>query len=255
MNLEKRYSLLKKAQQNVALQNLLIEYCRRDINFWFNTFCWTFDPRQGDPEIPFLLYPYQSWFVREIEARIDAQQDWGIEKSRDMGVSWMVMLTLQHGWLFKPGWNIHVGSRKESEVDTSIVDPSTLFGKFRYNLNRLPPWMRPNVRDKKLSLLNLNNENLLSGESANPAFGRGHRQRCIFLDELAFWDAADAAYGSASETTRSRGVTSTPYGDNNRFARLMNDPNNIIHLWPLEQNFESDRDNASQISTSLDDAS
>lgn len=255
MNLHQRYCLLKQAENNVFLQQLLMEYSRRDIVFWFNTFCWTFDPRKPEPEMPFCLYPYQSWFVREIEARIDEQQDWGIEKSRDMGVSWMVMLTFQHGWLFKSGWNVHVGSRKESEVDTSIIDPSTLFGKFRYNLNRLPAWMRPAIRDKKLSILNLSNYNLLSGESANPAFGRGHRQRCIFLDELAFWDAADSAYGSASETTRSRGITSTPYGDNNRFARLMNDSNNIIHIWEQEQKFERNCDDASQISTSLDDAS
>jgi phage terminase large subunit len=231
MDVLERYCLLRRARHNPYLQQLLLEASRRDIVFWFNTFCWTFDPRCPQPNLPFCLYPFQAWFVRELEDRIDQQQDWGVEKSRDMGVSWMVMLVLQHGWLFKSGWNLHIGSRKEAEVDTTIADPSTLFGKFRYNLKRLPAWMRPPVRDKKLSIQNLSNHNLLTGESANPSFGRGHRQRCIFLDELAFWDAADSAYGSASETTRCRGVTSTPYGDNNRFAQLMMDSRNICPTW------------------------
>ena len=227
MNLYQRYQLLLKASQDRYLQACLMEYSKRDIVFWFNTFCWTFDPRKPTPEIPFELFPYQSWFVKEIEERINLQQDWGVEKSRDMGISWLVILVLQHGWLFKPGWSLHVGSRREVEVDSTITDPSTLFGKFRFNLYRLPRWMRPKTRDKKLSLYNLKNKNILTGESANPSFGRGQRHRCIVMDELAFWELADAAYGAASEASRCRGVISTPYGNGNRFARLMLDSNNI----------------------------
>jgi hypothetical protein len=49
------------------------------------------------------------------------------------------------------------------------------------------------------------------------------------MDEFAFWDCADMAYGAASETSRCRGVISTPYGSSNRFAQLMLDENNIVY--------------------------
>lgn len=230
-NYHQRWQLLRLANDKEYVQSLLFKRSQQDIVFWFNTFCWTFDPRKSQPHIPFELYPYQEWFVKEIEKRIENQEDWGVEKSRDMGVSWLVMLVLQHGWLFKPGWSAHVGSRREAEVDKANYDTSTLFGKFRYNLSRLPYWMRPSVTDKKLSIINLENGNLLSGESANPSFSRGHRHRCVVMDELAFWDLADAAYGAASETTKCRGVISTPYGGNNRFARLMADSKNVRHIF------------------------
>lgn len=232
MNLLERVELLQKAEGNPELQQILLELCKRDPVYWFNTFAWTFDPRAQSPDIPFNLYPYQEWCIREWYNLIETQEDFGVEKSRDMGVSWMLILLFQYCWLFRSGWNFHVGSRRENEVDTAVLDPSTLFGKFRYNLTRLPRWMRPDYRDKKLSILNEDNGNLVTGESANPSFGRGARQRAILLDELAFWECADTAYGGCSATTNCRIVVSTPFGETNRFAELMNDPTNELREPP-----------------------
>ncbi|MCA9800244.1 MAG: hypothetical protein KC476_08090 [Cyanobacteria bacterium HKST-UBA06] len=222
-----RVYVLQRACGNPRLQAVLMELCRRDPVFWFDMFCWTVDPRRQPAVVPFVLYPFQRWAVRQWYGCIEAQQDFGIEKSRDMGVSWLLVLLFQYGWLFRPGWHFLLGSRKEAEVDTVVIDPSTLFGKLRFNLLHLPVWMRPTAyRDKKLAMVNEDNGNTLTGESANAFFGRGQRQRAILLDEFAFWDYADAVYGGCSATTNCRIVTSTPYGRHNRFAQLMHDPAN-----------------------------
>lgn len=240
MDLVERVHLLSLADQDLELQAVLTEMCRRDPIYWFNTFAWTFDPRAvtpKSPDMPFILYPYQEWCIREWYACIDKQEDFGVEKSRDMGVSWMLMLLFQYCWLYRPGWNFHVGSRKEAEVDTASIDPSTLFGKFRYNLYRLPRWMRPpddKLKDKKLHIQNEVNGNLLTGESANASFGRGARQRAILTDELAFWECDDMAWGGISATTNCRIAVSTPCGETNRYARLMNDDRNQLQVAPEE---------------------
>lgn len=229
-----RVDLLMKADKDVELQAVLYEMCRRDPVFWFNNFCYTFDPRTRSPEMPFLLYPFQEYCIREWYKNIEEQKDFGIEKSRDMGVSWMLMLLFQYCWIFRPGWNFHCGSKKEAEVDTGVIDPSTLFGKFRFNLRKLPPWMRPKVREKMLTLQNEDNGNILTGESANPGFGRSRRFRAILFDEFAFWTEADVVYGGCSATTNCRIINSTPFGEDNKFAKLMNDPSNELLVPPID---------------------
>ncbi len=230
-----RIKLLKRASNDVRFQGILWEKCNRDIVFWFNTFGWTVNPREDTALLPFELYPVQEWIVQEIYGSIENQVDWGIEKSRDIGASWMVMEIFQYCWIFRPGWDLGVGSRKESEVDKNDDDHSTLFGKFRINWKLLPAWMRPPVTrhtDRFLSIRNEWNGNIITGESANPNFMRGPRKRSIYLDEFAFWTAAQGAWKSCSQTTNSRGVASTPDGSNNKYAELMLDKKNTVLQWP-----------------------
>lgn len=238
MSLVERVHLWAKAAADPKLQALHMEMCRRDPIYWFNNFCWTFDPRKDQPNIPFHLYPFQEWFVKELKLCFEEQMDLGIEKSRDMGVTWMVILMMQWGWLFHEGWHFHVGSRKEQEVDTASDDASTLFGKFRYNLYRLPGWMRPKgveKSDKKLLISNPINGNVFTGESANPSFGRGQRKRAILFDEFAFWDSAEMSYEGSSQTTNCRVLLSTPYGETNHYARLMLSEDNELIKYPGEK--------------------
>ncbi len=219
-------------EQNPEKAKALYKLCKEDIIFWFNYFCFTYDPRAPQSAMPFFLYPYQEFFIKDFEEKIEQGKDFGIEKSRDVGATWMLVLVLQHGWLFKEGWSSLVGSRKQDEVDKANSDPSTLFGKFRFNLEKLPKWMIPNYSSKKLSIENKDTGNFFVGESANPNFGRGQRHKCILFDELAFWDFADDAYGGCAEATNCRAIISTPYGNSNRYAREMLREDNIIINYP-----------------------
>ncbi len=201
-----------------------MEQCRRDILFWFAHFCWTFDPRLAQPHQPFYLYPFQKKLVGQLSQAIGQGHDLLIEKSRDMGVSWLILLTFQYYWLFHSGSQFLVGSRKLDLVDKK-GDLSTLFEKLRYNLRWLPPWMRPPgftpIRhDSLLKLINPNNGNAIIGESSTVEFGRGGRYKAIFMDEFPFWDSDEQAFASSGQSSPSRILVGTPYGKNNKFAQL-----------------------------------
>lgn len=223
MDLRSRAELLLAAERDPIKQAAHVELCRRDILYWLNTFCWTFDPRRDVSDLPFELYPFQERFVLDLCEAIDQGKDILIEKSRDMGISWLVLLTFQHYWLFKPGSNFHLGSRKEEYVDKK-GDMSTLMAKMRYNLSWLPAWMKPKGWEEKfhapyLRLINPQNDNIITGESTNENFARGGRYKAILFDEFPFWEQADLAFASAGQSTPCRVLVGTPYGKSNRFAR------------------------------------
>ena len=221
MDLKDRAELLRQCADNPQLQALQMEMCRRDVKYFISTFCWTTNPRAEFRDLPFNLYPFQEWLVDEIVGCIEDQVDCGVVKSRDMGVTWLVVVVMVWYLIFHPGYPCHVGSKKEQDVCNAQMDPdSTIFGKIRYVLYMLPPWMLPSISDKKLSLLNEDNNNIITGESANPSFGRSRRYRFIFFDELAFWEKAEAAYEGCADTTNCRIAVSTPYGESNKFYNI-----------------------------------
>jgi hypothetical protein len=222
MNIHERALLLQKAEGDIELQQYLLRACELDIVYWFNTFCWTFDPRREQSDLPFELYEFQEPFVLSLADSIRKGENILVEKSRDMGISWIVLLTFQYFWLFHPGCNFHLGSRKEENVDKK-GDISTLFEKLRYNLSWLPIWMKPRYEPKSHSLymrlINPVNNNVITGESSNENFARGGRYKAILFDEFPFWPVADLAYASAVPASPCQVLVGTPYGKANRFAR------------------------------------
>jgi phage terminase large subunit-like protein len=230
-----RLQVLADAKKHPNKQLIYKELCRKDAVYFINNFVWTYDPRRlakkERADVPFLLYPYQEFLIREWQQCIQNGEDFLILKSRDMGASWLVMALFAHHWMFVPGANFHIGSRKQEEVDNAQVDPAkTLFGKIRYILEKLPPWMisKKDYNSKHLAITNLSNGNLISGESANSSFGRGARATAVLYDELAFWETDEAAWASAGQTANCRIALSTPYGETNKYGKLALDPSNVI---------------------------
>jgi hypothetical protein len=225
-NLEYRSRLLDACEEDMELRAYVIEYCKRDILFWLDIFAWTKDPRQANDILPFICYDYQRTAIKDIEAHIDKGEDLLIEKSRDLGVSWMVLYVFMHKWLFEPGSNFRVGSRKEDFVD-KINDIDTLIEKIRFNLNRMPEWLLPkgfNATEHLayMKIINPENGNAITGESANNYFSSGGRSKAILIDEFAKWDdsVAESAYTATADTTTCRLIVSTPVGSGNKFAEL-----------------------------------
>lgn len=198
--------------------------CKADILYWINEYGKTYDPRSKTPHLAFKLYPYQECLVKTMEEHIRNGEDILVEKSRDMGVSWLVLLVFQWFWLFEPGSDFLLGSRKLDYVDR-LGDLSTLMEKLRYNLDKQPAWLLPegysrNQHSHFLKLVNPENGNVITGESSNPNFARGGRYKAVFMDEFAYWQNDDLAYASAGQSTPCRIVVSTPHGRRNKFAEL-----------------------------------
>lgn len=238
MNIIDRAKLIQEAENDPKAQAAHLLLSSNDPVYWINTFCWTFDPlpRSPQPHLPFVLYPYQEWLVRRWIKKIENGEDFAIEKSRDMGITWLILMIFQWGWRFREGWNFLLGHRKEEMVDKA-GDISTHFPKLRYNLQAMPSWMKPNgFRDDQhncyMRLINPENGNSIVGESSNAYFGVGGRYKAVLFDELATWPFDEQAWSACGDSTACRIGLSTPYGKANKFARMALDPTNTKVLPP-----------------------
>lgn len=188
--------------------------------FFIENFGFTFDPRpQANPNhLPFILYPYQKEAIRWMIDHIDNGRDGFIEKSRDMGISWVVFVWIPIWyWLFRDGVNILLGSYKEALVDNRTKD--SLFGMIDYSIDSLPTWILPKHFNKDkhrthMKLINPVTNNLIAGDTMNPDFARGTRKTVVLFDELGSWDYAADAWGAAGDSTSCRIANSTPKGRN-----------------------------------------
>ena len=193
-----------------------VEGCK----FFIENFGYSFDPRpeHAPHHLPFIKFDYQDRTIAWLIDHIDNSKDGLIEKSRDMGVSWIVFVLVPIWmWLFRDGVNILVGSYKQDLVDNRSKD--SLFGMMDYALSGLPKWMLPkgfneNKHRTQMKLLNPVNNNLITGDSMNADFGRGMRKTAILYDELGSWDYAKDAWESGGDSTSCRIANSTPKGMN-----------------------------------------
>lgn len=197
--------------------------CADDCHKFFQTFLFTFNPKVPPYHFPFDPFPFQHQLIDDLISAIENGHDIFVDKTREMGATYTVLGVLLWYWKYKQASNFLIGSRKEDIVDNvgkvSAGEASnkeeSLFGKLDYMLQRIPTIAQPtgysaqNHR-KYMSLLNPELGNVIGGESANPNFSRGGRQKAILLDEFAFWDNDDAAWGSTGDTTNCRIVVTTP---------------------------------------------
>lgn len=198
------------------------ERCANNIAYWFNTYVWTYNPKlsTGERWIKFELFPRQREFLSWLKDREDACEDGLVEKSRDVGMTWLNIAYLVHQWLFTSDFKGAVGSRKEDLVD-KIGDPDSILEKGRLLLQRLPTWMLPKGFDTKkhcgyLKFINPENNSVITGESGDN-IGRGGRNSVYFLDEAAFIDHADRVEAALSQNCDVVIWVSTVNGVGNNF--------------------------------------
>lgn len=205
------------------LENTFFEMKKKsqeDPVYFFDTFLYTFDPKNKPYHLRFKTFPFQRRLIRDLIYAIDNGEDLFIEKCREMGATYTVLGVFLWEWLWTPAANFLMGSRKEDYVDNrkggvTGNKEESLFGKLDYMISRLPGFIlpqqfNPNKHFNYMSLVNPENGNVISGESSNPNFSRGGRQRAILLDEFAFWDNDAGAWGSTADTTKCRIILTTP---------------------------------------------
>ena len=207
-------------EQQPELRPMELALCRRDAAHWVNAWCWTYDPRLAAPVVPFDLFPKQQAFLTWLAER-EARQEGGlVEKSRDMGVTYLCCAFALHRWLFRPGCSVGFGSRKLELVDR-LGDPDSIFEKVRFLLYRLPEWMTPDgfdphEHDNHARLINPETGATVTGEGGDE-IGRGGRKSAYFIDEAAFLERPESVDRALSQTTNVRIDVSTPNGQGNPF--------------------------------------
>ena len=139
-NLRWRKNALWDGAKVPGAAKALREQCAKDILFWVNTFCFTYDPRlERQKVVPFTTYPFQDDALLKLINAIRKGYDVGIEKSRDMGASWINLAAFTWLWQFSPMNSLLAVSRNESYVD-GPSNPKSLFWKIDFLLEHQPKW-------------------------------------------------------------------------------------------------------------------
>ena len=101
---------------------------------------------RGNKWLPFITWEYQEEAIHEIIRCImppagEEQEDLGIEKSRDMGATVIVLGVMLWLYLFYDDMSFLLGSNKQESVDKA-GNHKALFQKLDAMLRRLPMFLR-----------------------------------------------------------------------------------------------------------------
>lgn len=222
---EQRQQQLLKIRQDPSLLAGLKRYYRDHPGQFITDWGVTIEPRnveRGLPSIiPFILFPRQEEWVEWTLTRWKNQESGLIEKSRDMGVSWLSVGLSVAICLFNEGAIVGFGSRKEEYVD-KIGSPKAFFHRAREFISHLPrefigEWcVKKHAPFTRITFPSTGS--VIGGECGND-LGRGDRVSIFFVDEAASLPHPEITDAALSQTTNCRIDISTPRGTNNSFAR------------------------------------
>lgn len=221
LNLAYRRKVIEDADGSPSVQAALRNACKADLLFWVNTFLWTYDPRKSaSPHLPFVTWPFQDRTLLTLQ-ECRGNEDVLIEKSRDMGASWMCLVAFLHAWQFMEGQAFAIISRNQDLVDKP-GDADCLYWKLDYLLKHQPRWLLPNFERLRLHLENVENGSTIDGFSTTGNVLRGGRRTAALVDEFAAFEPADgyAALAATQHATRSRIFNSTPQGAAGAFYEM-----------------------------------
>lgn len=225
-----RVERLERMRAQPEIVHRLKDYYAGHPADFINDWGMTFDPRLAErglrTVVPFILFPKQREFLDWLLQRWMQREDGVVEKSRDMGLSWLTVGFAAWMMLFKTGTVVGFGSRKETYVD-QIGNPASLFWKVREFINLLPAEFQPDSWDAAkhapfMKIQNPENGSFITGE-AGDNIGRGNRTSIYFIDEAAFLEHPESADAALSQTSNCRIYVSTPNGAGNPFYRRAHD--------------------------------
>jgi hypothetical protein len=190
---------------------------------------WTYDPRNKAPtpkELPLVLWDRQAEFLKWLQRVEDSGDDGVVDKSRDVGVSWLVVAFYVWRWLTVPGWAGAIGSRKADLLDR-LNDPKSVFWKVEFSIRMLPDWMRPPGFEMRKHrsysrIINPETNATITGE-AGPEMGRGGRSSLYFLDEFGVMPRAAQVRAAVADNARSILYASTATAPNTEFFRIVHE--------------------------------
>jgi hypothetical protein len=229
-NLLFRSRLLDRCSRDPRTRAATVHACSRDLLFYVNCFVWQYNPRMIGRNLqagPFITWDFQDHAFRAILDSIEChckddprphQHDLLIEKSREMGASWMCLIVMEWLWHFHPWMKFHCISRNEKAVEDD--DPDSLFWKIDFILSRLPPWLVPKFKRRKLYYGNEDNGSSITGEASTGSAGVGGRATAMFIDEFSQIKEDFEVLHRTSDTTGCRIFNGTHRGTGTAFHEL-----------------------------------
>ncbi len=221
-----RQNQVKKLRADQKLAYGACEYYREHPTEFINHWCDTYDPRNialGKPtRLPLVMFQRQQELIECLHACVMNEEPGLIEKSRDMGATWVCSAFSVWLWLFWSGSAVGWGSRKQDLVD-KLGDPDSIFEKIRMLINSLPEFFLPkgfsfNEHMSFMRIINPDTGSTITGE-AGDNIGRGGRKLIYFKDESAHYERPEKIEAALSENTRVPIDISSVNGIGNVFHR------------------------------------
>lgn len=209
-------------RQYKAKPELLVQakefYKHRPVQF-INHWCDTWDTRnveiRGENAVsvkkrvrmPMLLFRRQAQLVQFVDGCLAADANGLVEKSRDMGATWVLVSRSNHMFLFWDDAAIGWGSANALKLDR-LDDPSSIFEKIRMQLRHIPSVFLPRGWNADEHMMHMRIVNPANGSSitgdVGKNIGRGARTRMYIVDEAAHLEQPEAVEAALSEATRVR---------------------------------------------------
>lgn len=227
--LHTRLARAKKLRDNPALIEPLRQFYARDIVAFINDWGVTVDPRNSTrrnadgtrplTQMPFILFPRQEDAIHWMEERLVMEEPGLIEKSRDMGMTWLCGAWAIARCVLENEQTIGFGSRKLHLVDKT-GDPSCIFWKLEEFAANLPRSFRAGFTRAHHThlLLRFPHTNSSCIGEGGDNIGRGGRTTAYVVDESAFLERPERVDASLSANTNCRIDLSSVNGMNNPFA-------------------------------------
>ena len=223
-----RERVISKSLNDKEMQQLLIQECKDDILFFVNVFCWTYNPRLDDANLFFITFPFQDMTLQQMVAAVRNRNDVFIEKSRDMGASWMTAALCVWGFLFHD-WACLYGSYKEDYVDQQ-GNLDSFFERCRYIIGKLPPYLLPEDLLSKYTSISSQSKRCSIAGDVGKNFGTGGRRKVVIMDEFQAWQHDSTAFRKTADVTDCRIIVGTPEGKGNVYGKIMTKHKDYKHI-------------------------
>lgn len=221
------------AEDSRACQRELAAMCSEDLIFYTNAFVWQFNPTKDGSEkvAPFRTWECQEEALRKLLWCVENGKDAVMEKSREMGASWMCLILFEWLWHFQP-WNKFLVVSKDEKSVEDKADADSLFWKIDFLHDHLPPWLLPAGYDPKVhrrhgkagSFFNPATKSSITGTASTGRAGVGGRATAIFVDEFSQIKEDREVLHRTSNTSRCRIFNGTHLGVDTALYELTQRP-------------------------------
>lgn len=222
---QQRFLRLQRIRANPACVPALKLYYRQRPWEFMTDWGVTYDPRVAaknrSPVMPFILFPKQIELAQYLHRKIMAQEPALIDKSREVGASWIVMSMFCTMGLLMDNVSFGAGSQVAAKVD-NLNDLDALFPKARMFIDNLPPefkgsWRLDTHAPKNRIIFPDTNSTITA--SCGDDIGRGGRKLAFLVDEAAHLEHPDLVDAALSANTECPINVSSVKGMANPFAQ------------------------------------
>lgn len=230
-----RRRLLAECRRDVDFRRAVLKACREDFLFFVNALVWQYNPNSCGPHSP-KLGPFTTWEFQDTGARlvldcVEHRKDVVVEKSREMGASWFLLILVTWFFLFHDLAKALCISRNADAVDKPN-DADSLFWKIDFVLRHLPDWVASDatVSRLKMGFENLSNGSQITGQASTGKAGVGGRALLMLVDEFSQIKEDWEVLERTSDTSGCRIFSGTHLGTATAFYELTTKAASAGHL-------------------------